>query len=189
MKTRMIPLCMAALMLGGCGSITGLSDSSSKFACKAPDGIACTSVSGVYANVQQNNVPGLQQRPRPRDSGAPAPPGAAMFPMMAAGMPIRSQARQLRIWVAPWRDDDDTLHDQSFMYVMVDPGRWLVERSREATVQRTMTRLKPLGKPRTADAQQEHSTTLQLARVRTKADAQAAARDAARLPADAEETK
>lgn len=193
MYARPITLAAAALLMSGCGSITGFTDSGSKFACKAPPGVICTSVSGVYANVQQNNLPALQAGTRPTMASYAMPTGGAAFPVAAAGMPIRSQARMLRIWVAPWRDEDDTLHDQSYMYVMVDPGKWLVERSRESTVKKTMTRLRPLGQPRLAAAAQpasEQSVSAgTLANVRNDSAAQVSAREAAVMPGDAEESK
>lgn len=193
MNLRLIPLVVAALMMGGCASMTGLTDSNSKFACKAPDGVSCTSVSGVYANAQQNNLPALQPRARGATPSVAMPIGGAAFPVLVPGMPIRSQARMLRIWVAPWRDEEDTLHDQSYMYVMVDPGKWLIERSRDASVQKTMIRLQPLGKPRTAaTAQAEQSAAqpgTQLTSVRNNADAQASAREAAVVPGQSEEIK
>ncbi len=194
MYRRLITLALAASVLGGCGSITGFSDASSKFACKAPRGTVCTSVSGVYANSQAEHVQG-QQPARPPLASVQIPSGGAAFPVAAAGMPIRSQARMLRIWVAPWRDEDDTLHDQSYMYVMIDPGKWLIERSREATVQKTMTRLRPLGQPRTAAASGagnggaggESGGSGGIANVRSDSAAQASAREAAVVPGESGE--
>lgn len=192
MYTRLITLAAAASIISGCGSMTGFTDSGSKFACKAPNGVTCTSVSGVYANAQQGNLPALQTGTRPTMASYAMPTGGAAFPIAAAGMPIRSQARVLRIWVAPWRDEDDTLHDQSYMYVMVDQGKWLVERSRESTVKKTMTRLRPLGQLRVADAGQappDQRAGGSLAHVRNDPAAQASAREAAVVPGDAEESK
>jgi conjugal transfer pilus assembly protein TraV len=194
MSTRMIIPLAVAVALSGCGSMTGLTEST-KFACKAPAGTTCTSVSGVYANTAENSMhprPAQVRGDIPSSQTAKLPAGAAAFPVLAPGMPIRSQARMLRIWVAPWRDDDDTLHDQSYMYVMVDPGKWLVERSREATVQRTMTRLQPLGKQRAAavkSPQDPPSSGGQLANVRNNAEAQQSAREAAVVPADSGEAQ
>ncbi|NHZ99058.1 TraV family lipoprotein [Massilia sp. CCM 8734] len=193
MYARLITLAAAVSFISGCGSITGFTDSGSKFACKAPNGVTCTSVSGVYANAQQGNLPALQTGTRPTMASYAMPTGGAALPLAAAGMPIRSQARVLRIWVAPWRDDEDTLHDQNYMYVMVDQGKWLVERSRESTVRKTMTRLRPLGQPRAASAAQpsneQSASAGTLASVRNDAGAQASAREATVVPGDTEESK
>lgn len=193
MYARLITLAAVVSLMSGCGSMAGFTDSGSKFACKAPAGVICTSVSGVYANAQQNNLPALHSGSRPAMASYAMPTGGAAFPVAAAGMPIRSQARVLRIWVAPWRDEDDTLHDQSYMYVMVEPGKWLVERSRESTVKKTMTRLQPLGKARSAAAAQSPNEPSEpagtLADVRNDAGAQASAREVAVVPRDFEESK
>ena len=135
--------CAAALcgpLLAGCANITGL-DASSEYACQAPLGVQCESVSGTYANALRNALPA--QRPPRAPSAAPmtAPPAgpAAMRATSAAArapggieappavQPIRSQPRLLRLWIKPWEDADRDLHDQGYVYVQVDSGRWLVD--------------------------------------------------------------
>ena len=115
------------LALAGCaGTMSGL-DGQGKFSCKAPDGISCASLSGVYANAVQNNLPG--QRPpteAARESAAPKIAHQATI----SGEPIRSAQKVRRVWLAPWEDDEEVLHDQSYFYLVVDPGRWQVEHSR-----------------------------------------------------------
>ncbi len=43
---------------------------------------------------------------------------------------IRSEPTVIRIWVAPWEDADGDLNDQSYVYLQIDSGRWLVEHNR-----------------------------------------------------------
>ena len=43
---------------------------------------------------------------------------------------MRSEPRVLRLWIAPWEDSDGDLHDASLVHVVVDTGRWLIERVR-----------------------------------------------------------
>ena len=47
-----------------------------------------------------------------------------------SGDPVRSAQQVRRVWLAPWEDDDEVLHDQSYLYLVVDPGRWQVEHAR-----------------------------------------------------------
>lgn len=47
-----------------------------------------------------------------------------------SGTPIRSAPKVLRVWFAPWEDSDGDLHDQSYLYLPVDGGRWLIEHNR-----------------------------------------------------------
>ena len=139
---------LLAWMLSGCMSMSGLSGSSS-YACKAPDGVTCDSVSGTYANAVQNNLPsqrrtagaspGTPQAPRATEgiagASAAGAAGAAASriavsptaPPSPTAMPLRSSARILRLWFKPWEDADRDLHDQGYVYVRVDDGQWLVE--------------------------------------------------------------
>ena len=54
----------------------------------------------------------------------------------SSGEPIRSQPTLLRLWLAPWEDADGDLHDQSYVYVMADPGRWLIEHQHKQIIDR-----------------------------------------------------
>ena len=126
-------ICVGA-MLAGCTSMSGLTGISS-YACKAPDGVTCDSVSGTYANAVQNNLPSQRSR-----AAAPALPAAAAgsaptraaepTPMAMSAVsptPLRSSARILRLWFKPWEDADRDLYDQGYVYVQIDNGQWLVD--------------------------------------------------------------
>jgi len=126
-------LAVATSMLGACTSMSGLSGSSS-YACKAPEGVTCDSVSGTYANAVHNNLPSQRSRSvaaAPAPSNAPgAPPPHSSTSASAAPMPLRSSARILRLWFKPWEDADRDLYDQGYVYVQVDSGEWLLEHAR-----------------------------------------------------------
>lgn len=125
--------------LAGCMSLSGLSGNSS-YACKAPDGVTCQSVSGTYANAVANNLPAQRTRATPTATPASAPPSsAASAPAVrnasadaAQGLPLRSAPRILRLWFKPWEDADRDLYDQGYVYVQVDGGRWLVDHAQRA---------------------------------------------------------
>ena len=135
------PLCVtpcgtalgATVLLAACTNMSGLSGSSS-FACKAPDGVTCDSVSGTFANAVQNNLP--SQRPKPDAASSPAaaasaapatrsPPSPPVPPMSPTT--LRSSPRVLRLWFKPWEDADHDLYDQGYVYVQIDSGRWLMD--------------------------------------------------------------
>lgn len=134
---RLLPLA-TALVLSGCMSMSGLGGDS-KYACKAPDGVTCDSVSGTYANAVANNLPSQRKRQAatgaaqverqasksamPR-AGLPAAGGSST---QEAGAALRAQARYLRLWVKPWEDIDGDLYDQAHVYVQIDQGRWLID--------------------------------------------------------------
>ncbi|MCB0073733.1 MAG: hypothetical protein KDE20_19830, partial [Caldilineaceae bacterium] len=60
---------LGVVALSGCSSMSGY-DAKTEFACKAPDGILCESITGIYANAQQKNLPG-QRVNRHGDGAAP----------------------------------------------------------------------------------------------------------------------
>ena len=126
-------ICIAAA-LAGCTSISGLTGSSS-YACKAPDGVTCDSVSGTYANAVQNNLPSQRSRTvAPPVAAAAAGSATArsaeptqMAMSSVSPTPLRSSARILRLWFKPWEDADRDLYDQGYVYVQIDNGQWLVD--------------------------------------------------------------
>lgn len=126
-----------AIALTGCASFSGL-DASSQFSCKAPDGVLCQSMSGVYANAEAHNLPGQRATREAGSTGsqaATAAPavvsaGGVLTKPIYSGTPIRTAPVVLRVWLAPWEDNDGDLHDQSYIYVPVDGGRWLIEHNR-----------------------------------------------------------
>lgn len=152
---RYAALVAASLALAGCVNLTGL-DGDSKFSCKAPDGVTCTSLSGVYANVVANNIPSAQKA-KAADQGEVTTNSRTQDTSMisghpaSSGEPIRSQQKVLRVWVAPWEDADGDLHDQSFIYVVAQEAGWQIEHNQR----RIQERYRPTflqGKPAQAPA-------------------------------------
>lgn len=142
-----------SIALSGCGSMSGLGGGSS-LSCKAPPGVTCQSMSGVYANAMQGNLPFQQDGKGERESkdepvvvGKPAPQPTEVsggrtlleqekvsprqMEVAYSGMPIRQAPLVLRVWMAPYEDDAGDLHDQSYFYTMVSPGRWMIEANRD----------------------------------------------------------
>lgn len=120
----------AILALAGCTSLTGLGGSAT-YACQAPEGVTCNSVSGVYANAVRGNLPSQQRvaAPVPAPSNGSVPPrwrGPAS-PNAADPGELRSRPRILRLWFKPWEDADNDLYDQGYVYVQIDAGRWRVD--------------------------------------------------------------
>ena len=122
-------LCMG---LSGC-SMTGI-DAQKSFSCKAPPGISCSSLSGVYANAVADNLPDSSTRPATVYGKKDQDEGLAVlnrFKQGATGTPLLSEPTVLRVWIAPWEDIRKVLHDQAFLYAVADPGHWQVAHSRK----------------------------------------------------------
>lgn len=176
--------CLATCLSAGCSSISGL-DGESRYACQAPIGVACDSVSGTYANALRNTLPGQIAAPtqtatteggtpppvtvagtptsntRPTSTAAgpaslvplvpltsastdasPTPSMGNMHPDAGPTTPwtLRSQQRVLRLWIQAWEDRDGDLHDQAYVYVLVDGGRWRMPHiRRQIRISRSIT--------------------------------------------------
>ncbi|MRV70574.1 TraV family lipoprotein [Duganella sp. FT92W] len=130
------------LSIVGCSNISGIGGTA-EFACKAPPGVQCDSLTGTYYNSLHHNLPsqrGADKAPNGKTASPPdragaittqpriSPPNTGFEPVS-----IRSQGRLLRMWVKAWEDSDHDLIDQSFVYIQVDKGRWLVEHAQQAT--------------------------------------------------------
>jgi conjugal transfer pilus assembly protein TraV len=146
------PLALSiAVAIAGCASVAGVGGSA-EFGCKAPLGVKCDSVSGNYYNAVQQNLPSQQKsggsasesnvapslidqivgKPgRPVSSRNDGLPTRATVTRVAAtpeaNAPLRSPPRVLRLWIKPWEDSDGDLHTQSYVYVPIDTGRWLID--------------------------------------------------------------
>lgn len=158
-----------ASSLAACSNLSGLGGSS-EFQCKAPEGIPCQSISGVHFNERAGNLQSQRPPSAPsaasgspiRDTDAPmsdAPVAVSYHRPVAAGVPdsapplgaIRSEPTVIRIWMAPWEDTDGDLHDQSYVYLQIDSGRWLIEHNR-AQIRREFAPQRPTPIPVAAAA-------------------------------------
>jgi conjugal transfer pilus assembly protein TraV len=134
-------------------------DGKNEFACRAPDGVVCTSVSGVYANTVAGTLPAQQGGVAPQhaaiESATDADPKHPADPLKpyastppastapAAGTPLLTPPRVLRLWLAPWVDEDGDLHDQAYLYVMWHRGAWQLGHT-EAGIRRQFAPIAPI---------------------------------------------
>ena len=123
--------------LSGCASTMSGIGGHETYGCKAPEGVQCRSISGIYANAQNTAPAAVSERrmpPPPATYRAVAPTitAAVAAPPSPSTVtpPLRSPARVLRLWVAPWEDNDGDLHEASTVHVLIDTGRWLIEHVR-----------------------------------------------------------
>lgn len=113
-------------------------------------------------------------RPRGDQVATAGPPAGMVSPAQMetpfSGQPIRSAPKILRIWMAPFEDNEQDLHDQRYLYVTVNQGRWLIE-ANQASIQRGFRPVFQLGRRGGGDAAADDDST--------KAGAKNAAQEAA----------
>lgn len=153
-----IALMLPTVLVGCASTMTGL-DGGSQFSCKAPDGVTCSSLSGVYANAVANNLPALRKNGKGESTDKVETKQSDITGRApVSGDPIRTQPKVLRVWIAPWEDTDGDLHDQSFIYVMTDPGRWKIEHHQKRIIDRyrpTFIQSAIAGQPQKQPSQQQ----------------------------------
>ena len=138
-RAALAPLLFIAMTLAGCASTLSGVGGADGYACKAPEGAQCTSVSGVYANSAQGMLKPAkpsEQKPPPGEPVAYGATPLASGRHAAVSSALRSNPRVLRLWIAPWEDADGDLHEQALVHVVVDSGRWLIEHVRPAANRR-----------------------------------------------------
>lgn len=141
-------------LLSGCGSLFTGYDADTQFKCRAPAGVQCQSISGVYANSQGGgaavNAVVPQDTRRAADQAGTLPLPAARN--MGAGLPptyegaIRSEPTTIRTWVMAYKDLDGDIVDQFYVYMALDSGSWMLEHAQQM-VRETYA---PVRAPRTA---------------------------------------
>lgn len=138
-KFKLAGVTALGMAISGCLNMSGL-DASSNFACEAPEGVLCESMTGVLANANANNLP-AQQVHKKKDGaeGSPAANPARPKPTQQRAMPVPQysgaplvqEPKKIRVWVAPWEGADRTLYDQQYFYMVLDDWRWVIEHNQQ----------------------------------------------------------
>lgn len=175
-KTITLVTSMAGMaILSGCASVASPYGGESSFSCSAKymEGVPCDSITGTAKNYDAGNLKwqrkdGTQEAPSSiaqmrstieqppiqgphQDGRASAPVTEKLSPRtlsaISTGFPLRTPDRVLRIWVAPYEDEEGALNDQKYVYLTVEKGGWQLEANRKA-IQVPFKQIYPLGKGR-----------------------------------------
>jgi len=144
----LLTLLLPPLLLTGCAT--------PKYACGVPDGIGCKPLSEVHRMARDgtlkmraapNNNEESQQKKSstaqadvvklaggkqktasdPEPELVSPPRIAPEIITITPGTPILTPPRTMRVWVARWPDEDETLHDETYLYLRLDNGQWLMK--------------------------------------------------------------
>lgn len=136
-KQFQIPLflCIASSLIGGCSSL----GHQKHFGCSGmPDGVVCKTPIQVYQltngstdslAIEDSSEKQEGMFKSSRKSKAPASKednifSRPAFETFSGAMPVLEQPKVLRIWVAPWRDENETLNWPSYMFSEITPKKW-----------------------------------------------------------------
>ena len=138
MRLKALSITAAILILSGCSTLTmsGIGGSE-KFRCSNAwnsDDPYCESISSNY----KVSVAGVLKDGMKRQVGQPYTDQSARTLMLtqaySSGTPVRSQSEIARIWVAPYLDTDGDLNDQSFTYVVLNQGDWVIAHNQQQII-------------------------------------------------------
>lgn len=112
-------------------SLTGCGHYNSDFGCKGyPEGSFCRPTTEIYANRHQQ----LTKMKDDNGNGDHAPSvGSSASDRVAAvagqtemqlGQPNIKPPQVMGVWIAPWRDGRNFLHEASLVYAIVEPADW-----------------------------------------------------------------
>ncbi|WP_347990213.1 type IV conjugative transfer system lipoprotein TraV [Methylomonas sp. AM2-LC] len=132
MVVKSLLILFLTITISGC-SWMGIG--ASEFSCPGGvDGVRCLSARQVYQATESSDYVKMNADPDNSDSKKSNPSivsgqqlqsnSQVAVPTIEQPIPIRTQAKVMRIWVAPWEDDVGDLHADGFMYTEIESRRW-----------------------------------------------------------------
>lgn len=100
----------------------GLVGCVARYGCPAPKGVSCKPISDVYRSTLGNATTPKTAKNAMALSAPLKPPASTS--LAEDRPPIRSAPKILKVWIAPWIDDEGDLHQEGNVYVVVDHGAW-----------------------------------------------------------------
>lgn len=169
MATLAFPLKTAAalglaVLVSGCSAFN---IGESEYGCSGlPQGVQCMSTRDVYQLTNNGNVPtplATNERPEaavPAEGGTTGiaqgeDPNDVVSNYVAPRLPdqpipIRTPAQVMRVWIAPWEDDNGDLVVTGYLYTEIEPRRWVIG-DQAPTVQPTLRPLQTIEKAESKD--------------------------------------
>lgn len=97
-----------------------------KYGCPAPEGVTCKSISEVYAKSRgQEKAAGDRGKTESVKEHVLPTPGPR-HPAPDSAVPLRSAPKVLRVWIAPWIDEEGDLHQEGHLYMVIHSGAWAI---------------------------------------------------------------
>ena len=125
---HLISVLLGVLLLSGCST-------SPNYACGTPQGGKCQSVSDSYLSALGKKLKGNGATTNTTTSGKSAVEATARVTQyIPEGVAIRSLPQVMRVWIAPWEDNNGVFHDQSYSSFVADAGEWSLRANTEKSL-------------------------------------------------------
>lgn len=95
------------------------------------EGVRCLSARQVYQATESSDYVKTISEEDKKGAGKSTPMSSVQpngsqvaVPRIEQPVPIRTQAKVMRIWMASWEDDDGDLHADGYLYTEIESRRW-----------------------------------------------------------------
>ncbi|GEM_PF-2677558 len=100
-----------------------LSGCAASYGCPAPKGVRCQPISDVYSSTQKSDPSPKAVKQQPQEQR----PASFRDPTVdEKTIPLRTAPKILRVWIAPWIDQDGDLHQEGDLFLVVHAGEWAI---------------------------------------------------------------
>lgn len=100
-----------------------ISGCAASYGCPAPKGVRCQRISDVYSSTQKSDSSPKEVTRQPQEQR----PASFRDPTVdEKTIPLRTAPKILRVWVAPWIDQDGDLHQEGDLFLVVHAGEWAI---------------------------------------------------------------
>ena len=135
---RLLKISVLPLVLTGCGSITGLENAQSDFACSVEMPAQCASMTQVHEGVSRTDKrkkvqPNGEEESKPKRASGEISErivlnldkeGGLKEKLISPMQPRRQKEEILTVWIAPFVDEAGDLHDEQRIHVTVKAASW-----------------------------------------------------------------
>ena len=135
---RLLKMGVLPLVLTGCGSITGLENAQSDFACSVEMPAQCASMTQVHEGLLRTDKrkkvqPNGEEESKPKRTSGEITErivlnldkeGGLQEKPISPMQPRRQREEMLTVWIAPFVDEAGDLHDEQRIHVTVKAASW-----------------------------------------------------------------
>lgn len=127
-RTQLMLLTLVLGLLNGCASVMGVGKS--EYSCPGGiEGVRCMSARQVYQATHSSDTvksTGGPDADKVQDGKKTVlhQYSRVAVPRIGQPVPIRTQAQVMRIWMAPWEDEEGDLHADGYLYTEIQGRRW-----------------------------------------------------------------
>ncbi len=95
------------------------------------EGVRCMSARQVYQATESSDTVKMvseddksDNKKNPDRNSGQSHASQVAVPSIKQPIPIRTQAKVMRIWMAPWEDEEGDLHADGYLYTEIESRRW-----------------------------------------------------------------